>query len=198
MSYDICANVLSHRYANSDVTLFFPVWLLFSCDIFSVEDATELAGVPTDCLWADLGILFVSWVDPTASAHAACKWYFLPISHWTLASTSRPHLIKPAISADCSAIAFSRFDMQLFKMDHIYINIVIRPEVVAWSRTATAAVPTETFSRGAHIYSNRWWYSRPAGCIFCYRSPHVVVIEALARCSRHPFLLWGHTAHAVI
>ena len=38
--------------------------------------------------------------------------------------------------------------MQLFKMDHIYINIVIRPEVVAWSRTATAAVPTETFSRG--------------------------------------------------
>ena len=53
-------------------------------------------------------------------------------------------------SVQTSAITFSRFDMQLFKMDHIYIyiNIVIRPEVVAWSRTATAAVPTETFSRG--------------------------------------------------
>ena len=114
----ICANVLSCRYANSDVTLFFPV--CYFHDIFSVEDATELAGVPTDCLWADLGILCVSWVDPTASAHVACKWYFLLISTWTLASTSRPHLVKPAIGADCSAIAFSRFDMQLFKMDHIY------------------------------------------------------------------------------
>ena len=35
-------------------------------------------------------------------------------------------------------------------------------------------------------------------CIFCYRSPHVVALEALAHCPRRLFLLWGHTAQAVI